>query len=109
MTESRQGRTFLSGLFGGALVGTAIGVLFAPRVRATCRSLQRQLEDMAADAGGVATERYRGATAKAGDAVDDLQRKGRGLYDKALNVVVRGVDAVEERAADAGGGAPQSQ
>ncbi len=86
MTETRHGQRFLTGLFGGALVGTAVGVLFAPQVYAAWRSLQQQLTDVAADAGGVATEKYRDAAAKAG-----------GLYDKALSVVVRGAEAVEER------------
>ena len=90
MTESRQGRTFLTGLFGGALVGTAVGVLFAPQISAAWRRLQRQLTDAAADVRDTATERGRDATAKAGN-----------LYGKALSVVARGAEAVEERAADA--------
>ena len=92
---------FLKGLFGGALIGTAAGVLFAPQIYAALRSLRRQLTDAAADAGDAFAERYREATTRVGDAVDDLQQKGRGVYGKALSVVVRGAEDVKERAVEA--------
>jgi gas vesicle protein len=92
---------FLKGLFGGALLGAAAGVLFAPQLYAAFRNLRRQLTDVTADATDAATERYRDTAAAVGEAVDDLQRKGRGLYGKALSVVVRGADEVQERATKA--------
>jgi hypothetical protein len=48
-----------------------------------------------------AAEEYRQATTRVGDAVDDLQQKGRGVYAKALSAVVRGAEDVKERAIEA--------
>lgn len=98
---SRQSGHFLTGLFGGAMIGTAAGVLFAPELNAALRTLRRQLTDAAGDAGDAAAERYREATTRVGDAVDDLQKKSRSVYGKTLSVVARGAEDVAERAADA--------
>jgi gas vesicle protein len=92
---------FMKGLFGGALLGTAAGVLFAPQMYAALRNLRLQVANAATDVGDAAAKRYRDATTQVGDAVDDLQQKGRGLYGKALSVVVRGAEEVQERATDA--------
>ena len=92
---------FLQGLFGGALIGTAAGVLFAPQINAALRSIQRQLRDTAAGASDAAAEKYREATTRVGDAVDDLQQKGRAVYGKALTAVVPGAEDVKERATKA--------
>jgi gas vesicle protein len=101
MTESRQSQAFMKGVFGGALIGTAVGVLFATEIYAAWRHRQRQLMDAAARVSNAAADRYRDATSTAGDAVDELQQKGRGVYGKALSVVGRGAEAVEERVTDA--------
>jgi len=92
---------FLKGLFGGALIGTAAGVLFAPQIHAALRNVRRQLTDATADAGDAAAERYREVKTRVGDTVDDLQQKGRGVYGKALTAVVRGAEDIKERATQA--------
>ena len=92
---------FLKGLVGGALIGTAAGVLFAPQINAALRNIRRQLTDTAAGASDAAAEKYREATTRVGDAVDDLQQKGRAVYGKALSAVVRGAEDVKERATEA--------
>lgn len=92
---------FLQGLVGGALIGTAAGVLFAPQINAALRGIRRQLRDTAAAANDAAAEKYREATTRVGDAVDDLQQKGRAVYGKALTAVVRGAEDVKERATEA--------
>ncbi len=92
---------FLTGLVGGALIGTAAGVLFAPQINAALRNIRRQLTDTAAGASDAAAEKYREATTRVGDAVDDLQQKGRAVYGKALSAVVRGAEDVKERATEA--------
>lgn len=92
---------FLMGLVGGALIGTAAGVLFAPQITAALRNTRRQLLDSAAEASDAAAEHYREATTRVADAVDDLQHKGRGVYAKALTAVVRGAEDVKERATEA--------
>jgi len=59
------------------------------------------LTDATADAGDAAAERYREVKTRVGDAVDDLQQKGRGVYGKALSAVVRGAEEIKERATEA--------
>jgi gas vesicle protein len=98
---SGHGGGFLIGLFGGALIGTAAGVLFASQINAAVRNLRRQLTDAAAGASDAASARYRAATTRAGDAVDDLQQKGRGVDEKALSAVVPGAEDVKEQATEA--------
>jgi gas vesicle protein len=98
---SGQSGSFLIGLFGGALIGTAAGVLFASQISAAVRNLRRQLTDAAAGASDAASARYRAATTRVGDAVDDLQQTDRGVYGKALSAVVRGAEDVKEQAVEA--------
>lgn len=79
--------SLLRSLVGGALIGTAAGVLFAPRIYAALRTVRRQVTDAAVGAGeGV---------------VDDLRQTGRGVYGKALSIVIRGAEDVRERATEA--------
>lgn len=98
---SRQSGRFLKGLFGGALIGTAACVLFAPEINAALRTLRRQLTDAAGDAGDAAAERYREATTRVGNAVDDLPKKSRRVYGKTLSVVARSAEDVAKRATEA--------
>jgi gas vesicle protein len=99
MTDRHDG--FLKGLFGGVLIGTAAGVLFAPQILAALRDLRRQLAVATADAGDAAGEKYREAATRVGVAVNDLEQKGRGVYGKALSAVVRGAEDVRDRATEA--------
>jgi len=92
---------FLKGLFSGALIGTVAGVLLAPQIHAALRTIRRQLRDTAAAASDVAADKYREATTRVGDAVDDLQQKGRAVYGKALSAVVRDAEDVKEPATEA--------
>lgn len=78
MTDTRDGRAFVKGLFGGALIGAVAGVFFAPEIYAAFKNLRGQLTDAVADGGDVAADTYREAKTRAGDAVGDLQQKGRG-------------------------------
>lgn len=101
ITASGQGGDFLKGLVGGALFGTAVGVLMAPQIYAVLRNLRRDVMAAAADASHIATDKYQAATVRVGDAVEDLQQKGRDAYGSALNVVVRGAEDVKARATKA--------
>jgi hypothetical protein len=76
-------------------------VLFAPEIHAALRNIRRQLRDTAAGASDAAADKYREATTRVGDAVDDLQQKGRAVYGDALSPVVRGAEVVKERATEA--------
>jgi gas vesicle protein len=100
-TASGHRASFLKGLFGGVLIGTAAGVLFAPQIYAALGNLRRQLADATAEASDVAAQKYRETTARVGDAVDDLEQKGRGVYGKTLSVIARGAEEVRERATEA--------
>ena len=88
MTDTRHGQGFVKGLFGGALLGTIAGVLFAPELHAAFTKLRDQMTARAADAGDAATGAYRDAT-------------GRGVYGKALDAIARGAEDVAERATQA--------
>jgi hypothetical protein len=68
---------------------------------AALRNLRRQLADAATNASACAAEGYREVTTRVADSVDDLQRHGRGVYGKALSVVVRGAEHVEDCATEA--------
>ena len=101
--EAANGQSggFLIGLFGGALIGTAAGILFAPQIKAAVRNIRRQLTDAAAGASDAATAGYRAAATRVGDALDDLQQKGQGVYENTLSAVARGAEDVKERATEA--------
>jgi len=101
MTDTRQGQAFVKGIFGGALLGTIAGVLFAPQIHAAFKQIRRELTDAVGEAGDAATGAYRNATVRAGDAVDALQDKGRGAYGKVLSVIIGGAEDVEGRATEA--------
>jgi gas vesicle protein len=115
MIEQRQERTtaarleagnghgggFLKGLVGGAVIGAVAGVLVAPRIHAALRHLRRELTEATADVRHGAEEKYHEATERVGQAVDDLQGKGRDMYGKALNVVIRGAEDVKAHATEA--------
>jgi hypothetical protein len=75
----------MTGLVGGALLGTAAGVLFAPQIYAAFKQVQRELADCLGEAGDSATGAYRDAATRAEDAVDDLHEKGRGAYAGLTN------------------------
>ena len=100
--HSCHGVSFLKGLFAGALVGTAAGILVAPRAQATLRALRRQVTEAAATIGDAAVDGYRQAGAQVSDAVDDLHDKGREAYGKVLRAVVHGAQEVKTLATEAG-------
>src|SRR5687768_6561672 len=101
MTDTRNGRGFATGLFGGAALGTIAGLFFAPQAYAAFTKLRNHMSDSVADAGRVATGAYRDATSRARSAVDDLEARGRDAYGHALSAVARGAADVAESATQA--------
>lgn len=101
MRSTRSGQGFVTGLVGGAVIGAVGGLLFAPQIYAAFKQTRGQLTDALANAGDVAADARREATARAVDAAGDLQRKGRGAYGKALGAVIRGAEDVKARATEA--------
>jgi gas vesicle protein len=96
-----QGNGFLMGLVGGVLMGAAAGVLLAPQIQASIRYCRRELTDAMADARRDAAGKYHEVREQVGEAIDDLQEKGRDAYGKALHVVTQGADDVKVRATEA--------
>lgn len=113
MTNEHDGRNgrgndFLMGLLTGGIVGAALGMFFAPRAAAELR----HLADSATRLGAAASERYRQASTRVGEAVDEFAEKGRAAGGKVLDAVARGAHDVERYATDArttlDRGAPES-
>jgi gas vesicle protein len=88
-----NGASFVAGLFTGALIGAAVGLLFAPRVGAELRG---QIKDAASAAGQKASETI-GAVADA----------GRTAYQQARDVAATAGDELGRMASDVRGSAEQ--
>lgn len=101
MNQSRRTQAFMTGFAGGALLGAAAGVLFAPQIFAALKQMKRELADAATEAGDAATGAYRDAAAQASGAAEELHDKGRGAYGKVLSGIIRGAENVEAKATDA--------
>ena len=91
--EGTNGASFVAGLFTGALIGAAVGLLFAPRVGAELRG---QIKDAASAAGQKASETI-GAVADA----------GRTAYQQARDVATTAGDELGRMASDVRGSAEQ--
>ena len=94
-TQERRDHGFVLGLLAGTAVGAGLAMWFAPRSGA---QLRRQLTDSARGLGDRFSERFEHATARVGDAVDDLARKGQNVRDDVADAVARGAHEVERYA-----------
>ncbi len=92
---------FLIGCILGGAVGAGLTMLLAPRVAA---ELRQRVTDSARTLGRAASERYQQTSARVGDAVGDLTRKGQGVRDDVLEAVAsgaqKGAQKVERFAVD---------
>jgi len=92
--DGMQGGGFMLGLLAGAVIGTGLGMLFAPKPGAELRNtLSEQANDLASNA----SKQYRKAAATA----NQYAERGRDLYNTAREVVNRGADQAEQYARDA--------
>jgi gas vesicle protein len=95
--ENEGSADFWMGLAAGAVLGAALGVLFAPKSGA---ALRRQLSRQAGDLTDRASDGVRRASQTAGEWAD----RGRQLYDQTRDAVASGAEEVQRLAEDAAGG-----
>jgi gas vesicle protein len=82
-----SGTAFFTGLVAGAVIGGGLGLLFAPRKGA---ELREQVADSAASVGKTVSR-----------TVDELTDRGRDVYARARDVVVRTGDEIDRVAGEA--------
>jgi len=83
-TQERRDYGFAIGLLTGTFVGAGLALLFAPRVL----EFRDRLSESAQDLG-------RQASARVGETVESLTRKGQDVRDGVADVVARGAHEVE--------------
>jgi len=94
-TQERRDYGFVIGLLTGTCVGAGLMMWLAPR---TASELRQRVSDSARSLGQRASDEYQQATARVGDAVEDLTRKGQGVRDDIAGAVARGAHEVERLA-----------
>lgn len=102
--NDEQGGGFMLGLLAGAVIGTGIGLLFAPKAGA---ELRNDLSQQANDLANSASEQYRRAAATANEYAEkgremynSAAEKGREAYNNARSAVNRGSEQAEQYARD---------
>ncbi len=95
-TPARRDHHFLLGLGMGTIVGASLAIWLIPRAAA---ELGRRATDSARELGNRASEGYQHASARVGDAVDDLTTQGQAVRDDLADAVVRGAHEVARQAA----------
>jgi len=86
---------FVVGLLTGTFVGAALLWRLAPKASA---ELRQRVGDSAKDLRTRASRQYDEASARAGEVVDDLTRKGLAVRDDVADAVARGAHEVERYA-----------
>jgi gas vesicle protein len=95
--EDRDRRThgFLFGLMTGTVVGAGLAIWLVPRAASELRD---RLTESFDDAGKRASDQFQQASARVGETVDQITRKGQGVRDDVAEVVARGAREVERYA-----------
>ena len=86
---------FMIGLLTGTVVGAGLMMWFAPRL---AMEVRERMTDSAKGLGQRASDRYQQTSSRAGEAVDELTRKGQGVRDDVAEAVARGAHEVERYA-----------
>jgi gas vesicle protein len=97
-TQSRPDYGFVIGLVAGTLVGAGLAMWLTPR---SASALREQVADSARRLGQRASQEYRQASSRLGEAVDELPRKADNVRDDVAEAVARGAHDVERYAAAA--------
>jgi gas vesicle protein len=89
--EGNGGGSFVMGLLTGTVLGAGLGMLFAPRAGS---ELRNQISEQAGTLANQASEGVRKVTDSAGEWAD----RGRDMYGKAREAVVKGADEAQRYA-----------
>jgi gas vesicle protein len=94
--ENSGGGSFVMGLLTGTVLGAGLGMLFAPKAGS---ELRNQLTEQA---GNLATQAQDGIR-KVGENANDWAERGRDMYGKAKDAVVKGADEAQKYVRDNAG------
>jgi gas vesicle protein len=94
--ESNGGSSFVMGLLTGTVLGAGLGMLFAPKAGS---ELRNQLSEQA---GSLATQAQDGIR-KVTETTGDWAERGRDMYGKAKDAVVKGADEAQKYVRDNAG------
>jgi gas vesicle protein len=94
-TQERRDPGFVIGLLTGTVVGAGLAMWLVPRAAA---ELRQRMADSAKKVGARASEQYLQTSARVGDVVDELTRRGREVRDDVAEVVASGAREVERYA-----------
>lgn len=91
-TQEHRDYGFIIGLLTGTFIGAGLAVWLLPR---SASELRHRMSDSARSLGQRASDQYQKASARAGEALDELTRKGQGVRDDVAKAVARGAHEVE--------------
>jgi gas vesicle protein len=94
-TEERRDYSFVIGLMAGTVVGAGLAMWLAPRAAA---ELRERMRETTRNARQRATKGYQQASARVGDAVDEVTRRGQAVRADVADAVARGAHQVARSA-----------
>jgi len=94
--ENNGGGSFVMGLLTGTVLGAGLGMLFAPKAGS---ELRNQLSEQAGSLANQAQDGIRKVTETTGDWAE----RGRDMYGKAKDAVVKGADEAQKYVRDNAG------
>ena len=92
--RERRDYGFLFGLMTGTVVGAGLAIWLVPRASELRNRLTESLDDVR----NRASDRFQQASARVGETVDEITRKGQGVRDDVAEAVARGAREVERYA-----------
>ena len=90
-TQNHRDYRFVIGLMTGTCIGAGLAMWLAPRAASEVRE---RMAESARSLGKRASEQYQQASARVGETVDDLTRKGQGVRDDVADAVAQGAREV---------------
>jgi gas vesicle protein len=96
-TLEHRDYSFVIGLMTGTFVGAGLALWLAPRAAA---ELRQRMRETAESVGARASDGYRQASTRVGDAVVELRRRGESVRDNVAGVVERGAHEVARGASE---------